>query len=185
MTEEAPQRSSKVMIAETSTDMIPRPAIETFKKSLLKSASSSSSSIDKPVILDIKGIEVRSPSPIPEDPIGEEISKQSSAMSDKEKTEKKENTQEQKDGEVSEKKTLEEQKEEKIKVENKRQQSKSVEKNDSDNTGQMTSETNKEINVEKCAESDAKERKSEVPAVQTTKLQGKSKATGQMMGGWI
>lgn len=170
------------MITETSTDMIPRPAIETFKKNLLKSASSSSSSMDKPVILDIKGIEVRSPSPIPEDPVGEEISKQS-AMSDKEKTEKKENTQEQKDGEISEKKTLEEQEEEEIKVENKRQQSKSVERNNNDNTGQMTSETNKEINVEKCA--DAKERKSEVPAVQTTKLQGKSKATGQMMGGWI
>lgn len=174
------------MIAETSTDMIPRPAIETFKKSLLKSASSSSSSLDKSVILDIKGIEVRSPSPIPEDPIGEEISKQSSAISDQVKTEKKEHSQEQqKDGEVSEKTTLEKQKEEEIKIKDENKHQESIERNNSDNTGQTTLETNKEINVEKCAESEVKERESEASMVQTTKLRGKSKATGQMMGGWI
>lgn len=175
------------MIAESSTSIVPRSAIETLKKSQLKSTSSSN---NEP-ILDVKAIEVRSPSPIPKDLVEEEISKQStlSAMSDQEKKRKKENTQEQqrkKDKETSEKKTVEEQKEEKsVKDENKYQKSGNTEGNNSDNTEQETSETNKETDLEKCAESDTKERKPEVAPVQTTKLQGKSKATGQIMGGWI
>ncbi|XP_011865921.1 PREDICTED: transient receptor potential protein isoform X2 [Vollenhovia emeryi] len=185
-TEEMPRRSSKVMIAETSIDIVPRPASEILKKSLLKSMSSS---VDKS-LLDVKTTEVRSPSPIPEDLVGEEISKQSEslAMSDQEKTvEEKENVQEkqEKDEEASKKGALEEQKEEERAEDAKSEKSGNTERNDGDNTEQETSETNKETDAEKCAESDAKERKSEVVPVQTTKLRGKSKATGRVMGGWI
>lgn len=187
-TEEASRRSNKVIMAESSTNIAPRSAIKTLKKSQLKSTSSSNK---EPVVLDVKAIEVRSPSPIPEDLIGEEINKQStsSAMSDQEKKGKKENTQEQqrrKNEETSEKKTVEEQKEEEsVKDENKCQKLGNTEENNSDNTGQETSETNKETNIEKYIESDTKERKTEVASVQTTKLRGKSKATGQIVGGWI
>lgn len=183
--EEVPRRSSKVMIAEPSTNIVARPAIETLRKSLLKSTSSS---LDKPVILDVMPVEVRSPSPIPEDLIGEEISKQStsSAMFDQEKKiEEKENAQEQhreKDEEAGEKEMLEGQKEEeRVKDENKCQQS----GNNSDNNKQEILKTNREIDGEKCTESDTKEQKPEVAPVQTTKLQGKSKATGRVMEGWI
>lgn len=183
--EEVPRRSSKVIIAETSTNIVARPAIETLKKSLLKSTSSS---LDKPVILDVMPVEVRSPSPIPEDPIGEEISKQStsSTMFDQEKKiEEKENTQEQhreKDEEASEKEMLEGQKEEeRVKDENKCQQS----GNNSDNNKQEILKTNREIDGKKCTESDTKEQKPEVAPVQITKLQGKSKTTGRVMEGWI
>lgn len=187
-TEETPRRSSKVMIAEASTNVAPRPAIETFRKSLLKSTSSSS--IDKQGVLDVKATEVRSPSPIPEDLVGEEISKQSvsSATIDQEKKiEEKKNAQEQqqeKGGETSEKETLEEQKVEEM-DENNHEQSGNAECNNSDNTGQQTSETDKEIDAGKDAEFDAKESKPEVLPIQGTKLQGKSKATGRVMGGWI
>lgn len=188
-TDKVPRKSSKVTIAESS-NIVPQPAIETLKKSLLKStSSSSSSSVDRSLILDVKATEIRLPSPIPEDLIEEEISKQStlSAMSDQEKkVEEKENAQEgENDRKVSEEKTLEERKEEEIlKEENKCQQSRNTEGNDRDNTGQQVSETNKEIDTEKSID-DAKEQKSEVVPVQTTKLQGKSKATGRVMGGWI
>lgn len=186
-TEEAPRKSSKVMIAETS-NIVPRPAIETLKKSLLKSTSSSS--VDRSLILDVRATEIRLPSPIPEDLVEEEISKQStlSVMSDQEKkVEEKENAQEREnDRKVNKEKTLEEQKEKEIvKEENKCQQSQNTEGNDKDNTEQQISETNKEIDAEKSVESDAKEQKSEVIPVQTTKMRGKSKATGQVMGGWI
>jgi len=187
-TEEASRRSNKVMMAESFTNIAPRSAIKTLKKGKLKSTSSSNK---EPVVLDVKAIEVRSPSPIPEDLIGEEINKQStsSAISDQEKKEKKENLQEQQrrwDEETSKKKTIEEQKEEKsVKHENKCQKLGNTEENYSDNTGQKTSETNKETNIKKCIESDTKERKPEVASVQITKLRGKSKATGQIVGGWI
>ncbi|XP_011630949.1 transient receptor potential protein-like [Pogonomyrmex barbatus] len=187
-TEAAPRRSSKVMIAKTSD--IPRPAIETFKKDLLKSTSSNSMDKALEKVLDIKASEVRSTSPIPEDPLGEEVNKQStsSAISDQEKKiEMKENAQEQqKEKETSEDKTLEEQRqEEKVKNEKECQQSENIKKNNSDYIEEKTPEINKEINIKKFAESDVKESKSEISPNQTTKLQGKSKATGRVMGGWI
>ncbi|KAL6258945.1 hypothetical protein P5V15_008871 [Pogonomyrmex californicus] len=187
-TEAAPRRSSKVMIAKTSD--IPRPAIETFKKGLLKSTSGNSMDKALEKVLDIKASEVRSASPIPEDPLGEEVNKQStsSAISDQgKKIEMRENAQEQqKEKETSEDKTLEEQsQEEKVKNEKECQQSENIKKNNSDYIEEKTPEINKEINVKKFAESDVKESKSEISPKQTTKLQGKSKATGRVMGGWI
>lgn len=131
-------------------------------------------------VLNIKATEARSPSPIPEDLIGEEIREQStsSATFDQEKkVEEKENVQEQqrkKDEEVKEEET--------VKDENKRQETESAQGNNSDNTGQKISETDKEID----AESETKETKPEVLPIQAeTKLRGKSKATGRIMGGWI
>ncbi|KAL0116996.1 hypothetical protein PUN28_010099 [Cardiocondyla obscurior] len=181
-----PQRSSKVMIAETSTSVRPRPTVDSFKKSLLKSTSSGS--VDKPATLDVKTTEVRSPSPIPEDLIGEETGKQStsSAMTDQEKkvAEKESAQEEGKKEAVSEKSTSEEKKEkEEIKDENK--DLKSAKGSDND-TEQKTSD--KEADAGKSSEPDkstASEQKPEVDPYQTTKLRGKSKATGRIMGGWI
>ncbi|KMQ84128.1 transient receptor potential protein [Lasius niger] len=187
---ESPRRSRKVMKAE-NPDMIPRPVV---KKSILKSISSGSVDKSAERILDIKIIETRSPSPIPENPVEEEASKQSTSLgtSDQERkieekdNYKKESAQEQKkkNGETSEAEKLEEQKKEK-KEKNKDEQSGNTEKNKSEKTEGKTSETNEENDKEKCIESDAKEKKTIVAPVQTTQLRGKSKATGQIMGGWI
>ncbi|KYN44525.1 Transient receptor potential protein [Trachymyrmex septentrionalis] len=205
-TEETPRRSSKVMMTETSTNVVPRSPIETFKKSLLKSTNSS---VNKQAGLIAKA-EVKSPSP--EDFVGEEISKQSissATFNQEKKVEETENVQEQQqkeNEEISERETLDEQKEEETenvqeqqreenevttereilneqKKNDKRQQSKNTKGNNSDNTGQ-TSEVDKKIDTKKYVESDITGKKFEVP-VQTTKLQGKSKATGRVIGGWI
>lgn len=196
---------------ETSTNVVPRPAIETFKKSLLKSTNSS---VNKQAGLIVKA-EVKSPSPIPEDFVEEEISKQSissATFNQEKKVEETENVQEQQREEnevISERETLDEQKEEEKNVQeqqrknevkseretlneqkeketenDKRQQSKNIKENNSDNTGQKTREVDKEIDTKKYVESDITEKKLEIP-VQTTKLQGKSKATGRVIGGWI
>ncbi|EGI64238.1 Transient receptor potential protein [Acromyrmex echinatior] len=184
-TEETPRRSSKVMIRETSTNVVPRPAIEMFKKSLLKSTNSS---VNKAGL--ITKAEVKSPSPIPEDSV-EEISKQSisSATFNEEKNVKEmENVQEQQREEnevTSERETLDEQKEKETEND-KHQQSKNTKENNNDNTGQKTTEVDKEIYTKKYVESDITEKKEELEEpVQTTKLQGKSKATGRVIGGWI
>ncbi|XP_012062424.1 PREDICTED: transient receptor potential protein-like [Atta cephalotes] len=208
-TEEAPRKNSKVLIMETSTNVVPRPAIETFKKSLLKSTNSS---VNKQAGLIVKA-EVKSPSPIPEDSIEEEISKQSissATFNQEKKVEENVQEQQREENEVtSERETLDEQKEEEKNVQeqqrknevkseretlneqkeketenDKRQQSKNIKENNSDNTGQKTREVDKEIDTKKYVESDITEKKLEIP-VQTTKLQGKSKATGRVIGGWI
>jgi len=133
--------------------------------------------------------EVKSPSPIPEDSVGEEISKQSissATFNQEKKVEETENVQEQQREEnevTSERETLDKQKEEETEND-KRQQSKNVKENNSDNTGQKTMKVDKEIETKKYVESDITEKKLEIP-VQTTKLQGKSKATGRVIGGWI
>lgn len=165
------------MIAETSTNTAPPLAIT--KKSM-----------DKSMTLDVKATEVQSS--IPEDLVGEEINEQSTSLvvSDQEKkVEERENTQEEqpkKNGNASEKETLKEQKEEKrVEDENKCQQSGNAEGDNSDNVERGISEINQEIDEEKCAKSDTKERKSEIEPVQTTKLRGKSKATGRILGGWL
>ncbi|XP_036147201.1 transient receptor potential protein isoform X2 [Monomorium pharaonis] len=188
-TEKAPRRNSKVIITETCTNTVPRSANETFKKSLLKSTSSGS--IDKSAVLDVKTIQVRAPSPIPEDLVGEEINKQSTSltMSDQEKrVEEKENEQKQQPqkDEASEKEILEERKKkEMMEDESKRQQLGNMEGSNNNNTVQVISETDREIKAETCTGSDAKEGKPEMLPVSTTKLRGKSKATGRVMGGWI
>lgn len=142
--------------------------------------------------LDVKITETRSPSPIPEDPVEEEASKQSTSagMSDQEKkieeksNYKKESLQEQekKNEETSEAEKLEEQKKEKR--EKDEDESGTTQKNNSEKTAKKTSETNEENAKKKNIESDAREPEVEtIPT--TTQLRGKSKATGRIMGGWI
>ncbi|XP_029663485.1 transient receptor potential protein isoform X2 [Formica exsecta] len=167
---DAPQRSSKI----------------------LKSMSGGSINKLAERTLDVKITETRSPSPIPEDPVEEEASKQSTSagMSDQEKkieeksNYKKESLQEQekKNEETSEAEKLEEQKKEKR--EKDEDESGTTQKNNSKKTAKKTSETNEENAKKKNIESDAREPEVEtIPT--TTQLRGKSKATGRIMGGWI
>ncbi|XP_012217873.1 transient receptor potential protein isoform X2 [Linepithema humile] len=186
----APRRNNKVMIAEASTDIVPRPVTE--MKSVLKATSSGSVEKLAEKALDIKTIEVRSPSPIPEDPAGEEDNKQSTSSQEKkvEKEDKREegNVEEQeteKKEEATESKLKEQQKEETVKVDDQRQQSSgSTEGNNSDDVAGKTPPSNKENREEKHADS-AKKEKSEAAPMPETKLRGKSRATGQVIGGWI
>lgn len=154
----------------------------------MKPSSSSVNNSEK--TLGLKITENRSPSPIPEDPIEEEVSKQSTSLgtSDQEKkikeedNYKKESTQEQKkkDEETSETEKLEEQRKEK-KEKSEDEQSGNTEKNNSEKTAENISETNKGNDKEENIDA----MKSVVAPIQTTQLRGKSKATGQIMGGWI
>lgn len=180
-------RSSKVVIAECATDAVQRQSsIESTKKSLLKSTSACSLDKSSDKGLDIKATEIRSPSPIPEDIAGEEASKQStsSAMSSQERKEsKKENMQEQRreeHGEASDKDKSEEHKEEeRLKDKDISQQSGSTQGNNSDNA---------ETEILKSDKENDKVNNEEIPksvSIQITKLQGKSKATGKIMGGWL
>ncbi|RLU15644.1 hypothetical protein DMN91_011398 [Ooceraea biroi] len=165
--------------------------VESTKKSSLKSTSVDKSSEKG---LDVKATEIRSPSPIPEDPVGEEAGKPStsSAISGREKKadgkdeSKKEDMQEQRggeeSGEASEKDKSEEQKREgRVEDKDRPQQSESTRGNNGDNTETEISKSDKESGEEK---SDTGEVPQSVP-IQTTKLHGKSKATGRIMGGWI
>lgn len=170
--------------------------METFKKSLLKSTSSSSSSVDKPTekTLNIRTTEVRSPSPIPEDPVEEEVSKQPKPMSaettdqdkkiDEMKKSKTESMQEQpkKNGKTSEEEKVKEEEEKKEKSidEDKNEQSKKRGDNDDKEEIPGSKEENK---AGKHDEFDTKKDEPEITS--TTKLQGKSKATGRITGGWI
>lgn len=181
------------MIAETAPegDAISRQgSTESMKKSLLKSTSSIDKSSEKR--LDIKVTEHRSPSPIPEDPVGEEASKQStsSAITDQKKIDegdesKQENVQEQqrkRSEDTSKNGKLEEQtNEERVEDKDKSQQSENTQGNNSDNVEAEISELQKEND-------EGKSKTEEIPEsvpIQTTKLRGKSKATGRIMGGWI
>ncbi|EFN73452.1 Transient receptor potential protein [Camponotus floridanus] len=166
--------------------------VEALQKSTIILKSVNSSSVNKAEkTLDLKITEIRSPSPILEDPIEEEVSKQSTSleMFDKEKkikekdNYKKGSLQEQKkDGETSEAEKLEEQRTEK-KEKSEEEQSGDIEKNNSKKTAEKISETNKGNEKEENIESDTM--KSVVAPIQTTQLRGKSKATGKIMGGWI
>lgn len=194
------RRGSKVTIAETATDGTSRQGSidETTnkKKSTGSSSGGGSSSVEKSSEkrLSVKATtEVRSPSPIPEDPVGEEASRQStsSATSGQEKKvvegdeSRKEETQErhrEKCGDTSEKDKSEEQKEdERAEDKDRSQQLENTPGNNGDNAKAESSKLDKEndgekLNTEAIPES--------VP-IQTTKLRGKSKATGRIMGGWI
>lgn len=167
--------------------------VEDLQKSTKILKSVNSSSVNKAEkTLDLKITEIRSPSPILEDPIGEEVSKQSTSLEteiDKEKkikekdNYKKGSLQEQKkEGETSETEKLEEQRKEK-KEKSEEEQSGDIDKNNSKKTAEKISETNKGNEKEENIESDTM--KSVVAPIQTTQLRGKSKATGKIMGGWI
>lgn len=188
---EAPRRRSKVMITETSTTSIPRPASEVLKKSVLKSMSGGS--VDIPTttdkMLDVKTTEVRSPSPIPEDPVGEE-DKQSTATPDREKKPEEKT----KDGKGVDGKAEDKAEEDKTRER--------LEKSGEQTEGKMVQDEDKRQKPESSREATAKvtdsdERKASAvsqkekiqpksPVIQaTTSERGKSKATGKITGGWI
>lgn len=156
---------------------------------ILKSMSGGSINKLAERTLDVKVTEIRSPSPIPEDPVEEEASKQStsSGTSDqKKKIEGKDKyksksvqEQEKKDGETSEAEKLEEEKKEKKKKDEDEQFG-----NTQKDNSEKTTETNEENDKKKNIESDARE-PVVAPIPTTTQLRGKSKATGRIMGGWI
>lgn len=189
---EAPRRKSKVMITETSTTSIPRPVAEVLKKSVLKSVSGGSMDIpttDK--MLDVKTTEVRSPSPIPEDPVGEE-DKRSIATPDREKKPEEKN----KDGKEEDGKEEDKAKEDKTKGTSER-----LEKSKEQTESKMVQDEDKRQKPESSREATAKgtdsderkasavsqkEKVSKSPVIQaTTSERGKSKATGKITGGWI
>ncbi|XP_014488485.1 PREDICTED: transient receptor potential protein-like isoform X2 [Dinoponera quadriceps] len=201
-TVEAPRRSSKVIISETATqpDAMPRHMTASFKKSLLKFSSSGSVNKLMEKTLDTQMIEARSPSPIPEDPGKEDVSKQLRlapviATDQKKKVDKtdasnRESMQEQqKDSEETnsaDETKEEEKKEEKLRHDDIKEQS---DKKGNDYNGEkgMISDMKEENESEIHSESDTKENEpmARYHSPLTTKLHGKSKATGQIMGGWI
>lgn len=191
---EAPRKSSKVMISESSADTaVPRPrGTKTFKKSLLKSTNGGNA--DKPAeeILDVKLTDAESPSPISENLVEEEATKSTSeATSDQMRKDddaneqRKENAQQRQKGDADtsgEEQTKEEKEETRTKSEH---QPEDVEGNAGDNLEGEVSQMSEgnEDDKQKEEESNVKER--ELEPMQTTQLRGRSKATGRIMGGWI
>lgn len=192
------------MISETVTDMSSRPA-KVLKKSLLKSMSGGS--VDKSErTLDIRATEVKSPSPIPEDPVEEDVNRQSKQSTSAaavaqgrevgEKDEQREEVEQElskRDEQTSEEdKEVKEKKEEKEgkegKEENEEKEEEPRDKNDPSGAKKVNSDNAKETNKEADSEKSVKPlsaQEEESAFESTTKLRGKSKATGQIMGGWI
>lgn len=148
-----------------------------LKKTLLKSLSSGSleKGGEKAV-----SIEVRAPSPIPEDPKEGEVgnspqgkaglaknSTDTKPLPEKEKGDRKNTEDEEK------KKREEEEKKKKEMEEEKKKREEEKKKDEGEKKKESSSEPSKPAAPE-----------DNVP-VATTKLRGKSKATGQIMGGWI
>ncbi|XP_003402180.1 transient receptor potential protein isoform X1 [Bombus terrestris] len=148
-----------------------------LKKTLLKSLSSGSleKGGEKAV-----SIEVRAPSPIPEDPKEGEVgnSPQSKAGLAKNPTDTKPLSEKEegdrKNTEDEEKKKREEEEKRKKEMEEEKKKKEEEKKKDE---GEKKKESNSEPSKPAANEDN-------VP-VATTKLRGKSKATGQIMGGWI
>ncbi|KAK9297020.1 hypothetical protein QLX08_009119 [Tetragonisca angustula] len=146
-----------------------------LKKSLLKSISSGS--VDK-AGEKAGGAEVRAPSPIPEDPREDNVERSppGKAALAKKPSDAKPSSQEQGDKKASaddeEKKKKEEEEERKKKEEEEKKKKEEEEK-------KKEEEEKKKKETPKPAP-----REDNVP-VATTQLRGKSKATGQIMGGWI
>ncbi|XP_034190948.1 transient receptor potential [Osmia lignaria lignaria] len=164
-----------------------------LKKSLLKSISSGS--MDKAAAADGKP-EIRAPSPIPEDPREDDASKspQAKAVLAKRASERKpapKKEEADKTGEDEEKKKKEEE-EKKKKEEEEKKKKEEEEKKKKEEEEKKKKEENKEEEGKKKEENKESSSQASKPAPQeenvliaTTKLRGKSKATGQIMGGWI
>ncbi|XP_076618854.1 transient receptor potential [Colletes latitarsis] len=190
--EEGTERTQRVSIQE------PDRPVSVLKKSLLKSISSGSlDKGDKSV-----SVEVRAPSPIPEDPREDEAAKspkgkaaaakQTSQTSKKEEDAKKPT--EEKKGDNDEAKKKEEEEKKKKEAEEKKKKEEEKKKKDEEEKKKKEEEKKKQEGGDKKGGDEKKESGSQAPKsappednvpVATTKLRGKSKATGQIMGGWI
>ncbi|XP_068987317.1 transient receptor potential protein [Bombus flavifrons] len=173
------ESKSDVEGSQKSVRIVTEPVHATpiLKKTLLKSLSSGSleKGGEKAV-----SIEVRAPSPIPEDPKEGEVgnspqskgglaknSTDTKPLSEKEKGDRKNTEDEEK------KKREEEEKKKKEMGEEKKKKEEEKKKDEGEKKKESSSEPSKPAAPE-----------DNVP-VATTKLRGKSKATGQIMGGWI
>lgn len=162
-------------------------------KSLLKSTSSSADKLAERTH-DTQMNEAKSPSTIPEDSVEKEVSKQSKLASagttdqekkdDKTRESKEESVQVQgkSTGETSgtEKMKEEKEKEGRLKDEDKSERLEKKKSSSDDGDKEENSETKEKNMAGNRAESEERDE-----LVATTKLRGKSKATGQIMGGWI
>ncbi|CAK9797380.1 Transient receptor potential protein [Anthophora plagiata] len=160
-------------------------AVPLLRKSLLKSMSGGSldKTGDKGGLTEGKA-EVRTPSPIPEDPREEDAGKSSQgkatpakkpaeakspAKKEEEDNKKPQENEEKKKKEEEEKKKKEEEEKKKKEEEEKKKKEEEEKKKDSGGQSAASKPAPQEDNI----------------PVATTKLRGKSKATGQIMGGWI
>lgn len=147
-----------------------------LKKTLLKSLSSGS--LEKGGEKTVS-IEVRAPSPIPEDPKEGEVgnSPQGKAGLAKNPTDTKplsaKEEGDRKNTEDEEKKKREEEEKKKKEIEEKKKKEEEKKKDEGGKKKESSSEPSKPAAPE------------DIVPVATTKLRGKSKATGQIMGGWI
>nr|XP_003705368.1 PREDICTED: transient receptor potential protein [Megachile rotundata] len=161
------------------------PARPILKKSLLKSISSGS--VDKGAAAEAKP-EIRAPSPIPEDPREDEASKSPKGKAAPPKPEAKKE-EDKKPSEDEEKKKKEEEEKKKKEEEEKKKKEEEEKKKKEEEEKKKKEEEKKKKEEEKKTE-EKKEAPKPAPQeenvpVATTKLRGKSKATGQIMGGWI
>lgn len=168
---------------------------ERSMKSLLKSTSCSVDKLEEKTH-DTQINEAKSPSTVPEDSVEKEVSKQSKLASagttdqekkdDKTRESKEESVQVQGKsiGETSgtEKMKEEKDKEGRLKDEDKSERLEKKKSSSDDGDKEENSETKEKNMAGNRAES---EERDELVTTSTTKLRGKSKATGQIMGGWI
>ncbi|KAK1119753.1 hypothetical protein K0M31_013169 [Melipona bicolor] len=157
-----------------------------LKKSLLKSISSGS--MDK-VGEKAGGVEVRAPSPIPEDPREDNVEKspQGKAALVKKSLDVKPSSQEQGDkkaGTDDEEKKKKEEEERKKKEEEEKKKKEEEEKKKKEEEEKKKKEEEEKKKESSSGPPKPAPREDNVP-VATTQLRGKSKATGQIMGGWI
>ncbi|KAG7202406.1 hypothetical protein KM043_018722 [Ampulex compressa] len=182
------RRRSSTRVVITEPGEKPPLLSETLRKGLLKSISSGS--LEK---LAEKPGEVRAPSPIPEDPREDEAAKSPKTKAPK-ATEAKDDEAKKKDEEEKKKKEGEQKKDEKKEEKKKEEDKKEEEKEEGEKKKEEKKEEEKKEG-EKKKEEKKEDGKGAKPAAQqqqddnvpvaTTKLRGKSKATGQIMGGWI
>ncbi|KZC10761.1 PREDICTED: transient receptor potential protein [Dufourea novaeangliae] len=165
-----------------------------LKKSLLKSASGGSMDKDKTVekVPSTEGKpEVRTPSPIPEDPREDDATKspQGKSSATKKPTETSQPKKEGEDKKKGDEKKVEgddknvddEEKKKKEEEEKKKKEEEEKKKKEEEEKKKKEEEKKKEPGGQAAKPSPQEDN---VP-VATTKLRGKSKATGQIMGGWI
>ncbi|PBC26701.1 Transient receptor potential protein [Apis cerana cerana] len=174
--EEGPQKSVRISNEISAKPLLKKTLLKTISNSMEKSAGGTS--------------EMRTPSPIPEDPKEEDKTTKKAEQpkpslkeedkSAKEDVEKKKKEEEEKKKKEEEEKKKKEEEEKKKKEEEEKKKKEEEKKKKEEEEKKKKEEENKK-----------KEPKNEPPKnepqepVATTKLRGKSKATGQIMGGWI
>nr|XP_050860313.1 transient receptor potential protein isoform X5 [Vespula vulgaris] len=183
------QRSSvKVKLSEGE-----RPKLilsESLKKGILKSMSAGS--IDKQgdkLTPDGKPAELRTPTPIPEDPREDDVSKipaeaETSASKSGKADADKAAQEPAKDQNVDDAKKKEEEEKKKKEEDEKKKKEEEEKKKKEEEKKKKEEEKKKKEGTDKEVPKSSKQQEDNVP-VATTKLRGKSKATGQIMGGWI